>query len=137
MNIKLPLSILATILVLTLIFTYIYSKPKKEVIYDVDILLTMFDNYFEIEGCHVRETDCRVVEGQHYLDKHKNPNKYRIPYKKGLKQEVAKLIEKGKKIHLRAVDVSSGSQSQEHMQIIKDLLKGEDAKLEFISMAKH
>ena len=137
MNIKLPLSIIAVIIVLTIIFSYIFSTPKSQRIYDDDILLTMYENYFEVEGCRVHEEDCRAAAGEHYIDKKKHPSKYHLSYKTGLAPEVKKLMENGKKIHLRIVDVSTGDHSAERIKEIKDLLKDEDTKIEIFSMNKH
>ena len=128
-------SIFIIVVILTVFFMAIYSEPHKESIYDTDIHVTLYNDYFEIESCSIKKEDCRRKEGERYIDKAKNPKAYRIDYKVGLANELTKYIEKGKYIHVWFVDVSSNARSREEVTEIRELLKRKDARIAVSGMA--
>ena len=124
--------------VLTIFFSFIYSKPKEETIYDVDLNVTLYKDYFEIDSCKAKIEDCNRKVRDRYVEKAKKPNDFKIDYKVGLMEEIEKFIQVGKSTHVNFANVSATSKkSNERIVEVSNQLKRRDDNMESSAFSLH
>ena len=129
MSMKMMLGVLMIALTLTLVFGYIYSERQPHQIYDVDIHITLYKDYFEIDSCRVREEDCGRKVRLLYEAKAKNPDAFRHDYRHGMSAVLDRHIVKGKDIRIRFTDVAHDEASRLRMKELGKLANRTDARI--------